>query len=332
MVGMLRDSSIPVTFGGESSGPSGTCSPEGIEAGHIIGERYRLERRLGRGSMGEVWLAEHALLRTQVAVKFLSRDFASDLPLVRRTIEMFRLEAQLSAQLGALTPHIVKVYDAGTDAVGPFLVMEYVAGQSLEDRISSAPLALADVASVLAQIADALEVVHQHGVVHRDVKPGNIMLRRRVDGAFDAKLTDFGVAEVTGPGVDVDRLSADARCAVAGTPGYMSPEQLLDTGVDHRTDLWSLAVVIYEAFTGVSPFGHESSLAQMHEVLIGRRTRVTLLRSELPSELDAWFDRALARRADERFESAHAMARAFRASLAPMTVTSPSLKRYRIPA
>src|SRR4051812_36168538 len=161
--------------------PVETTSP--YQTGTIIAERYRLLRQLGRGGMGEVWSAHHLALNTEVAVKFLSTGAGGSA--ARLALERFRFEAQVSAHLGLKTSHVVAVHDAGSDAIGPYLVMEHVRGRTLRADLNRAgPLSLENVVRLLDQVTEALAVAHAFGIVHRDLKPSNLLLVDQPDGAL----------------------------------------------------------------------------------------------------------------------------------------------------
>ncbi len=292
-----------------------STTPAALRTGAVIAGRYLLLRQLGSGGMGEVWLARHCNLRVKVALKFLVLEPNADAALVKHARDLFRREAQLTAQLCALTPHVVRVHDAGVDAARYFLVMEYVHGRSLGDVLRKGPVSLDVVVTVLEQVAAALDVAHGNGVVHRDVKPGNILLTKGLDGSLEAKLADFGVAQVMGEGLHVDRPLRTSAGGLVGTPEYMSPEQLLDAELDGRSDVWALGVVAYEALTGISPFRSLSDATLPRMMPEEPLASVPSMFPGLPRTLDDWFDRALQRKRDLRFASAGDCARALRECL-----------------
>ncbi|HEV8484065.1 MAG TPA: serine/threonine-protein kinase, partial [Blastocatellia bacterium] len=228
---------------------------------------YRIKRKLGEGGMGEVYLGEDSRLRRQVALKVLPASFQYD-P-VRR--ERFLREARAASALRS--PNIAAIYDIGEHEGTIFIAMEYVEGDTLSQRIHNAPFPAREAAEIAAQIADALDEAHGLGIIHRDIKSSNIIVTAR--GLV--KVLDFGLAKlVQPPGGDPesyrttalnDNESSDqwleptvnlgestTAGLVVGTVPYMSPEQALGSVVDHRTDLFSLGVVIYEMLTGRLPF------------------------------------------------------------------------------
>jgi serine/threonine-protein kinase len=258
--------------------------------------------------MGSVWVADHEALRTEVVVKFI----ASELKGSKEATERFSREAAAAAQVKS--PHVVQTFDHGVTPDGlPYIVMELLDGEDLGvylDKQKTVPPELA--VQIVAQLARALDRAHEKGIVHRDIKPGNIFLCYQ-GGADDAatrevfvKLLDFGIAK----GVDVPKVDSNTKTgAMIGSPFYMSPEQILGSkGIDHRSDLWSVGVVAYESLTGAKPFDAETmgGLAiKIHSEPLPLPSRV---RADLPPSVDAWFQRACARNVDERFTSAREMA------------------------
>ena len=220
---------------------------------HSTGSRYRVLSRLGGGGMASVYLAEHAQLGRTVVLKVLHGHLAKDAEMLER----FRREARAASQL--VHPNIVPIIDAGDSEGVLFTVMPYMPGGSYADRIAKGPRPAEEVATVVAQAAMALDYAHRRGIVHRDVKPDNILF----DEDGHALLTDFGIAEARSQG----RLTASGRAM--GTPHYMSPEQAMGKLVDGRSDVYSLGIVMYEALAGFPPFDGPDAFAvgykQVHE-------------------------------------------------------------------
>ncbi|MEO5728970.1 MAG: serine/threonine-protein kinase [Byssovorax sp.] len=282
--------------------------------GAIIASRYRLLRQLGRGGMGEVWAAHHLTLNTEVAVKFLSTGAGGNAAKI--ALERFRFEAQVSAHLGLKTSHVVAVHDAGRDSAGPYLVMEHVRGRTLRAELNrSGPLSLEDVATLLDQVCGALSVAHGSGIVHRDLKPSNLLLLDQPDGSLYVKVADFGIAKALKSDLAVDRPEDTSDGWMLGSPAYMSPEQMGGGGVDARSDMWALGVIIYECLTGRLPFPGRSVAELIINMSVGRFDPPSNVRPTLPIELDAWFVRALGKRKEQRFPRVEDMAQAFHAAI-----------------
>ncbi|MCC6528355.1 MAG: serine/threonine protein kinase [Polyangiaceae bacterium] len=311
--------------------PSDAPEPDGhpLGAGELVGGRYRLERRLGGGGMGEVWRARHEDLGTAVALKF---PRGSATAAERDALfERFRFEVQISAQLATRTGLVVAVRDLGLHRALPFAVMDLVVGRSVADALAEdGVLAPADVADLLDDLGEALDAAHGAGIVHRDLKPANVLLPRAEPGdaaRARARLTDFGVAKAVGSRLALDRPRDTAAGALVGSPAYMSPEQILGGDVGPASDVWSLGALAYEARTGRLPFDgapersgarpSEGAGAAMLVAICGAPPLpLSVARPELPRALDAWLGRALHKRAAERFASAGELARAFRGALA----------------
>ncbi len=274
--------------------------PDPLHEGMMIGRSVRLSRPLGAGGMGSVWVADHLSLHTQVVVKFMARALADDPDFQAR----FAREAAAASQVKS--PHVVQMLDHGvTDEGLPYIIMEYLEGRDLAHRLQEQRrLPPGEVATIVAQVAKALARAHERGIVHRDVKPENIFLCDVGGGEVFAKLLDFGVAKGTG-----QLTSKTQTGTVIGSPQYMSPEQMTASkALDHRSDLWSLAVVAYEAVTGTLPFDADTVAGLAVQVHNQEAPPPSRYVPSLSPAIDGWFRRALAKAPDQRFGSAKELA------------------------
>jgi eukaryotic-like serine/threonine-protein kinase len=267
----------------------------------MVTPSVKLVRPLGEGGMGTVWVADHLALRTQVVVKFI----ASALKDSKEAIERFSREAAAAAQVKS--PHVVQTFDHGITQDGhPYIVMELLEGRDLGALLEREGRCSKDlVIAIVAQLARALDRAHERGIVHRDIKPGNIFLCE--DGRADVfvKLLDFGIAK----GVEVPAIDSGTKTgAMIGSPFYMSPEQILGSkGIDYRSDLWSVGIVVYEALTGKKPFDAETMGGLAIKIHSEPLPLVSSRDASLSPAVDVWFHRACARQASERFASAREM-------------------------
>jgi phosphate/phosphite/phosphonate ABC transporter binding protein len=266
----------------------------------MIGGKYRLGRLLGEGGMGAVYAAEHTGLGTRVAVKLLNEVFTTDPSAVQR----FRREARAAAAIRH--PNVVEVTDTGTDdETGvPFIVMELLEGESLSSLLRrERVLSPGTAALVVSQILAGLAAAHEKGVIHRDLKPGNILLARTPDGGLTVKLLDFGISKFyENAAVDVT-----ATGAVIGTPRFMAPEQARgESDLDARVDIYAVGVLFYRMVTGKLPFAATTQDEVIRLILEGRMTPPRTLRPEIPTELEAVILRAMATDRAERYSDARA--------------------------
>jgi eukaryotic-like serine/threonine-protein kinase len=285
--------------------------------------RYELLAELGRGGMGAVFRARDQDLDREVAIKVLSPLLAGDPGFVER----FRREARLVA--GLRHPNIVVLFDWGNQDGVPYLVMELLDGLSLRQRIGrDGRLPLSTVLDLVRQCADALDYAHQRGIVHRDVKPGNVM----VDAAEHATLTDFGIARALS-GSDLTIAGG-----IIGTPEYLSPEQALGQPVDARSDVYSLGIMAYELLVGRVPFQSDSTPAILHLQAYAAPPPLATICPDLPAPATAVLDRVLAKNPGDRYPSGGQFARDLEAALAsadaalaaPSVAHRPSLTPPRI--
>ncbi len=259
--------------------------------------RYTLEREIGRGATGAVWIARDARLGRHVAIKLLRSDCTES----HSARSRFEQEAWAIAQLRS--PHVVQVHDTGVYEDEPFIVMELLEGESLDERLKRHPrLPLAVVADIVVQLAKGLAITHQAGIVHRDLKPANVFLARE-HGREVTKLLDFSVASLTGR-AEADGMPLPVPSGLQGTPKYMSPEQLSVLDADHRADLWSLAVLAYRMLTGKLPF-EADNLAHLRSLICTAPfDAASSIVPQLGPAIDAFFERSLAKTPAARFQTA----------------------------
>jgi serine/threonine-protein kinase len=268
--------------------------------GTRLGGRYRLDAAIGRGGMSTVYRAFDVVLERPVAIKLMHREIAAE----SDQLERFRREARAVAQLNH--PHIVTVIDAGEDSMSdgehpgsPFIVLEYVDGETLKDLIRrEGPLEISQALAYAIEIARALGAAHERQIVHRDVKPQNIL----VGSEGGAKITDFGIAR----SLTEEGLTMDGR--VLGTTDYVSPEQALGQKVTGQSDLYSLGIVLYEMLTGQVPFRGDSPVAVAMKHVREEVPDVQTLRPELSSATAAVLDRAVAKDLSRRYPDASSLA------------------------
>jgi serine/threonine protein kinase/class 3 adenylate cyclase len=274
----------------------------------IIGGRYGLEREIGRGGMGTIWIAYDDQLRRRVALKLMHP--AQMVSTISRT--RFEREAMAVAQIR--NPHVIQVYDYGIDEGAPYIVMELLEGEDLDARLSRhSKLPFAAVVRMITQAAKALAAAHATGIIHRDLKPANIFLARS-EAEEVVKILDFGVAAILSSLRGETSVDATRGGTLLGTPHYMSPEQARSSKhVDHRSDVWSLAVVAYRSLTGQHPFTSASVGDLLVRLCSDPAPPLTSLAPELPPEVDAFFERALAKDPEQRFQSAREFGAAFAA-------------------
>jgi serine/threonine protein kinase len=289
-----------------------------IDVGRLIAGKYELVRLIGKGAMGEVWLATHNSLGGEFAIKLVQpSDDEEDETAAGR----FQLEAQVSAKLSRKTRHIVSVSDHGEEDGLAYLVMELLEGESLEARIKrTGEMDLAEVVAIVMQVARALQQAHAEQIFHRDLKPANVFLTKDEDGRLLVKLLDFGIARTTKP-FNTRSPFTTGKDMVLGTPSYMSPEQArgLDS-LDHRCDLWALAVVAYEALTRTIPWEGETVEDIFLSICTHRMIPVLTRRGDLPPSIEGVFARSFAPKLDDRFRAAMELSEAFEVLVDPMAV------------
>jgi eukaryotic-like serine/threonine-protein kinase len=267
------------------------------------GTRYRVLQRLGAGGMAEVYLAEQAMLERPVVIKVLHSHLAKDVEMMER----FRREAQAAAKL--VHPHICSVLDYGSLEYTVYTVMPYLVGGSLSDRIARGKgVPTVDAATAIAQIATALDYAHRRGIIHRDIKPDNVLF----DEDGNALLTDFGIAEARHQG----RLTASGRAM--GTPHYMSPEQAMGKLVDGRSDTYALGIVLYEAMVGFPPFDGADAFSVGYKQVHEQPVPPEQVDSRVPAGMSAIIMRCLAKSPADRYDRANHLADALIGFLATL--------------
>jgi serine/threonine protein kinase len=281
---------------------------------------YRIVEKIGAGGMGEVYLAEDTKLDRKVALKFLPQHLCQDADCRAR----FTREAQASAKLDH--PNIVAVHEVGEFQGRPFFSMQHVEGQTLKEVIAGKPLPLDRILEISIQVCDGLQAAHEKGITHRDIKPSNIL----IDSHGRARIVDFGLASVLG----LDHLTKTG--STLGTIGYMSPEQVRGDKVDHRTDLFSFGVVLYELITGHSPFKADSEAATLHAITNDKPEMLARFRREVPTEWQTVIDKALDKNVATRYQHADDIATDFKrlstAANSPRTPRRGLWSRYVVTA
>ena len=286
---------------GETPGHTPGHTPGLAPDPHRVGGRYELGELLGRGGMAEVRKGTDVRLGRTVAVKRLRTDLASDPTFQAR----FRREAQSAASLNHTA--IVSVYDTGEEPASdgsnvsqPYIVMEYVAGRTLRDILREGRKILPERAlEITSGVLSALDYSHRAGIIHRDIKPGNVMLTP----AGDVKVMDFGIARA----VSDAQSTMTATAAVVGTAQYLSPEQARGETVDSRSDVYSTGCLLFELLTGRPPFVGDSPVSVAYQHVREQAPRPSSLDADLPPEIDAIVMKALAKRVEDRYQSAAAM-------------------------
>ena len=298
-----------VLLGGAGGGGSaqGTMLLDGGGVTKPMLGRYEVEKELGKGAMGIVYLGKDPKINRVVAIKTmaLSQEFEADE--VDEVKERFFREAETAGRLNH--PNIVTIFDAGEEHDLAYIAMEFLKGADLAGHTKGDNLLdIKTVLDVIIKSADALDYAHSQNVVHRDIKPANIMYE---PDTKQVKLTDFGIARITDS-------SKTKTGMVLGTPSYMSPEQLSGKKVDGRSDLFSLGVMLYQMLTGKLPFTGDSMATLMFKIANEPHQNLLELRPDLPASLGAIIDKALHKSANERYSRGAQMAEDLRASLSSL--------------
>jgi len=252
--------------------------------------KYQIIKELGRGATSAVYLAKDAFAGREVAIKLVRADALGDKDHGRRFHKLFLAEASLAGKLSH--PHLVAIYDAVSDEDGSYLVMEYVAGGTLEPHTQPARLlTINTIVEIIFKCCKALDYAHRHGIIHRDIKPANILLTSETD----IKISDFGAAlSITAETTQVSGI---------GSPAYMSPEQLQEMTLNHQTDIFSLGVVMYQLLTGALPFKSTNNYSMVYQIINVDPPPASLLRPDTPAAVDAVVKRALEKDIARRFQT-----------------------------
>jgi hypothetical protein len=253
-----------------------TPGDEDLPSGTVIGE-YVVDRRIGRGGMGAVYSIVHPVIGKRAAVKVIAAGLCQDPLFVQRFVDEARAVNLIRH------PNIVESFSIGVLPDGrSYYAMEWLEGMTLGQRMNAGPVSLLEVCDIIDQVADALEAVHEKGVIHRDIKPQNLFLTGKRGGGFAVKVLDFGLAKR----IDEPGAARTLNGVVLGTPGYASPEQLCGDPVDHRTDIYALGVVAYQTLVGALPFAEEKTQALRVRIISERAPSVSQRRRDVPPELE----------------------------------------------
>jgi serine/threonine protein kinase len=269
---------------------------EPLLPGAAIGS-YKVVARVGRGGMGDVYSARDTRLDRMVAIKVLPRNVASD------PDRLFRLEREAKLLASVNHPNICTIYEISSRDGQPFIVMELVEGETLDRRLAAGRLEVSEILDIAVQIADALETAHAREIVHRDLKPANLMITPR----GQVKMLDFGLAKIEKSGGQVPGEDITFRTlpgTLMGTVRYMSPEQALGRDVDHRSDIFSFGVVLYEMASGHTPFGGSTATEAINQIINAEPEKVSQWNPKIPSRLQEIISRCLEKHQEQRYASA----------------------------
>jgi serine/threonine protein kinase len=288
--------------------------------GRVFDRKYQLTRLLGEGGMGAVYEGEHTIIHRKVAVKVLHSEFSTSQDVVNRFVR----EAQAASAIGH--PNIVEIHDVGREEDGTvFIVMELISGESLKEIVKREGKLPPDrVVFIVLQVLSALSAAHEKGIVHRDMKPDNVVMTVSDKGSQEVKLLDFGIAKIEGV-MDGDQGITQPG-TVLGTPNYMSPEQARGKEIDHRVDIWSVGVMMYEMLSGRLPFFGNNYNEVLGGILLETPPALQNIAPGIPAGLAAVVEKAMAKNRDQRFLNAGEMIQALspfsKGAKAKMTASS----------
>jgi serine/threonine protein kinase len=292
--------------------PHGTLDPEDVGRPPAPGTRapvcpaalgpFLLRGTLGRGGMGEVWLAHDPRLDRDVALKVLPAELADDPERRERLLKEARAAAALNH------PHITTIHEIGETDGRDYIALEYVQGRTVQELLACRPLELSELVNLAVRLAEALQYAHAHGVVHRDIKAANVMVNER----GSPKLLDFGLAKIVHAGLfcggDEEGSTLSLERGIFGTPGAMSPEQALGRPVDHRGDIFSFGSLLYEMASGRPAFRGDTAMATIDAVINHEPEDLAALRPDLPEGLVEVVRRAMRKAPEERYASMERLA------------------------
>jgi len=309
---------------GSRTGSSGKRDPaerSPVAVGDVVADKYRVEQIVAAGGMGVVVAARHTQLGQMYAVKFLLPDAKHE-----AAVERFLREARAAARIEST--HVCRVFDCGTLPDGiPYMVMEHLVGHDLSHELKTrGRLPVPEAVDLLLQAIEGIAEAHAEGIVHRDLKPSNLFLGQKPGRAREVKVLDFGISKLA-PGLEGNaEEDLTATEAMLGSPRYMSPEQVQDAkSVDHRTDIWSLGVILYQMLDGKSPFAGTTMGETIGKVLLHIPPPIREVRGDVPDGVGAVIDRCLSRERDARYRNVAELALA----LAPFSTPAaqPSIQR-----
>lgn len=266
--------------------------------------RYQIIEELGRGAMGIVYKAHDPQIDRLVALKVLRQDRLTSEDFIQRFLKEAKAIGRLSH------PHIVTVYDVGEDHGTIYIAMEFLEGKPLNQVMGERKFGFKEIIEIGIQAAETLDHAHQKGIIHRDVKPSNILLQT----SGQIKITDFGIAHIEDPSASVQTQAGE----ILGTPAYMSPEQVMSRPVDGRSDLFSLGIILYELVTGRRPFVGENLAALFNSITQEIPSQPIRIHPELPQDLSQIIMKCLNKKQEERFQSGKALAEALKTTLLKM--------------